>query len=216
MKTKLHSLFQTLKKSSILCILSLLTGACAVPNQAYNLPSVQTETSTIKKVVCPPTATTINLRFEGEALPLEYDKYAIVTTKSDLGIADDVHLLYLKNEANKSCANEILFLKSEELVYTQHRLDNPLTLIDESELPLTIREKQFTGIAVYNKALEKNQIIDTNYRTEIINRELKYQQYLTELDSYRSSARGVLFFGSALGLLIGFIWIEQNNTEVVN
>ena len=103
-----------------------------MPNQAYNLPSVETETSTIKKVVCPPTATTINLKFEGEALPLEYDKYAIVTTKFDLGIADDVHLLYLKNEANQSCANQILFLKSEELVYTQHRLDNPLTLIDKT------------------------------------------------------------------------------------
>jgi hypothetical protein len=109
MKTKLHSLFQTLKKRSILCILSLLTGACAVPNQAYNLPSVQTETSTIKKVVCPPTATTINLRFEGEALPLEYDKYAIVTTKSDLGIADDVHLFYLKMKQTKVAQTKFFF-----------------------------------------------------------------------------------------------------------
>lgn len=198
-----------LKQFFLAFTLIFLLNACTLPNQAYNLPPVNTEKSTIKKVVCPPKANTIHLRFEGEPLPLEYDKFALISSKSDISVSDDLHLMYLKNEANKSCANEILLLKSEVLVYTKHRGDNPRTALDESELPLTVREKQFSGIAVYNPKLDNTTPVDTNYVSEIRNRTVKYNLYNSEVQDFQSSAKGTLIFGSLLSLFIGYIWIDS-------
>ncbi|MGB0933385.1 MAG: hypothetical protein ACPGU5_03825 [Lishizhenia sp.] len=133
----------------------------------------------------------------------------MISSKSDISISDDLHLLYLKNEANKSCANEILFLKSEEHIYTKHRPDNPQTVLDESKHPLTVREKQFSGIAVYNPELVNTTLVDTNYVSEIRNRTVKYNLYNSEVQDLQSSARATLVFGGLLSLFIGYIWINS-------